>query len=55
MYVAVKGGETAILNSYKLLAGQGSSVEGSTVTTTRIITRDNVFAMDKQKALFPFE
>lgn len=48
-------GYFGVESAYKLLAGQGSSVEKSTVTTTRIITRDNVFAMDKQKALFPFE
>ena len=48
-------GYFGVESAYKLLAGQGSSVEESTVTTTRIITRDNVFAMDKQKALFPFE
>ena len=47
-------GYFGVESAYKLLAGQGSNVEKSTVTTTRIITRDNMFAMDKQKALFPF-
>lgn len=47
-------GYFGVESAYELLAGQGSSVEESTVTTTHIITRDNMFAMDKQKALFPF-
>lgn len=47
-------GYFSVESAYKLLAGQGSSVEKTTVTSTRIITRDNMFAMDKQKALFPF-
>ena len=47
-------GYFGVESAYKLLAGQGSSVEKSTVTATRTITRDNMFAMDKQKALFPF-
>ena len=47
-------GYFGVESAYELLAGQGSSLEESTVTTTRIITRDNMFAMDKQKALFPF-
>ena len=47
-------GYFGVESAFKLLAGQGSSVEKSSITTTRIITRDNMFAMDKQKALFPF-
>ena len=35
-------------------SGQESSVEKSNITATRTITRENMFAMDKQKALFPF-
>ena len=47
-------GYFGVEDAYKLLAGQGNSVEKTTVTTTRIITRDNMFASDKQKVLFPF-
>ena len=47
-------GYFGVESAYKLLAGQGSSVEKSNITATRTITRENMFAMDKQKALFPF-
>ena len=46
-------GYFGVESAYKLLAGQGSSVEKSNITATRTITRENMFAMDKQKALFP--
>ena len=38
-----------------LLAGQGNDVARETKTTTRIIDRSNIFALDGQKAVFPFE
>ena len=47
-------GYFCVESAYKLLAGQESSVEKSNITATRTITRENMFAMDKQKALFPF-
>ena len=47
-------GYFGVESAYKLLAGQGSSVEKSNITATRTITRENMFAMDKQKVLFPF-
>ena len=47
-------GYFGVESAYKLLAGQGSSVEKSNITATRTITRENMFAIDKQKALFPF-
>ena len=47
-------GYFGVESAYKLLTGQGSSVEKSNITATRTITRENMFAMDKQKALFPF-
>ena len=47
-------GYFGVESAYKVLSGQGSSVDKTTVTATRIITRDNMFAIDKQKALFPF-
>jgi ribose transport system substrate-binding protein len=47
-------GYFGVESAFKLLAGQGSSVEKSNITATRTITRENMFAMDKQKVLFPF-
>ena len=47
-------GYFGVESAYKLLAGQGSSVEEENITAARVITRDNLFAMDKQKMLFPF-
>ena len=35
-------GYFGVESAFKLLAGQGSSVEKSSITTTRIITRDNM-------------
>lgn len=48
-------GYFSVENAYKLLAGQGNDVEKETLTTTRIIDRSNIFALDGQKAVFPFE
>ncbi len=48
-------GYFSVENAYKLLAGQGSDVARETQTTTRIIDRSNIFALDGQKAVFPFE
>ena len=47
-------GYFGVESAYKLLAGQESSVEKENITAARVITRDNLFAMDKQKMLFPF-
>lgn len=47
-------GYFGVESAYRLLDGRSGSVDKTTVTTTRIITRDNMFAIDKQKALFPF-
>ena len=47
-------GYLGVESAYKLLTGQESSVEKTNITATRTITRENMFAMDKQKALFPF-
>ena len=47
-------GYFGVESAYRLLAGQGSSVEKSNITAVRVVTRDNMFAIDKQKALFPF-
>ena len=47
-------GYFGVESAYRLLAGQDGSVEKSNITAVRVITRDNMFAIDKQKALFPF-
>lgn len=47
-------GYFGVESAYKLLAGQGNTVEKSNITDPRLITRDNMFALDKQKVLFPF-
>ena len=48
-------GYFGVESAYKLLAGQGSDVTRETETATRIIDRSNIFALDGQKAVFPFE
>ena len=48
-------GYFSVENAYKLLAGQGNDVTRETETATRIIDRSNIFALDGQKAVFPFE
>ena len=45
------GGESA----YKLLSGQGDSLEDTVDTSTQVVDRENIFTMDSQKALFAFE
>lgn len=47
-------GYLGVQSAYRLLNGQG--VESATVdTATQTITRENMFTIDGQKALFPFE
>ena len=48
-------GYFGVEDAYKLLAGQGNDVARQTLTATRIIDRENLFALDGQKAVFPFE
>ena len=48
-------GYFSVESAYKLLAGQGNDVARETETATRIIDRSNIFALDGQKAVFPFE
>ena len=48
-------GYFSVESAYKLLAGQGNDVARETQTATRIIDRSNIFALDGQKAVFPFE
>lgn len=46
-------GYFGVQSAYKLLAGQRSEVERHVDTATRVVDRDNLFAMDSQKVLFP--
>lgn len=48
-------GYLGVESAYKLLSGQGGSLEQTVDTSTRIVDRDNLFSIDSQKALFAFE
>lgn len=48
-------GYLGVESAYKLVNGQGSALEETVDTSTRIVDRDNLFTMDSQKALFVFE
>ena len=48
-------GYLGVESAYKLLSGQGSSLERTVDTSTKIVDRRNLFTMDSQKALFAFE
>lgn len=46
-------GYFGVQSAYKLLSGQRNDVEKHVDTATRIINRENLFALDSQKVLFP--
>ena len=46
-------GYFGVQSAYRLLSGQGGSVEKNVATATRVVNRDNLFALDSQKVLFP--
>ena len=48
-------GYLGVENAYRLLSGQGNSLEETVDTSTSIVDRDNLFTMDSQKILFAFE
>ena len=48
-------GYLGVESAYKLLAGQGDSLEKTVDTSTQGVDRENIFTMDSQKALFAFE
>lgn len=48
-------GYLGVESAYKLLSGQGNSVEGIMDTSTQTVDRNNLFSIDSQKALFVFE
>ena len=48
-------GYFGVQSAYRLLAGQGSSVDTDNVASAAVVTRDNMFAMDNQRELFLFE
>ena len=45
-------GYLGVESAYKLLSGQGSGLDRTVDTSTRIVDRNNMFTMDSQKALF---
>lgn len=48
-------GYLGVESAYKLLAGQGDSLDKTVDTSTQVVDRENIFTMDSQKALFSFE
>ena len=48
-------GYFGVQSAYRLLAGQGSSVNTDNIASAAVITRDNMFSMDNQRELFLFE
>ena len=48
-------GYLGVESAYKLLAGQGDSLEKTVDTSTQVVDRENIFTMDSQNALFAFE
>lgn len=48
-------GYLGVESAYKLLSGQGSSLDKTVDTSTQIVDRSNIFTIDSQKALFAFE
>ena len=48
-------GYLGVESAYKLLSGQGGSLESMVDTSTQIVNRENLFTIDGQKALFAFE
>lgn len=48
-------GYMGVESAYQLLAGQGGRLPDTMDTSTRVVTLDNMFSMDSQKALFAFQ
>ena len=48
-------GYLGVESAYKLLDGQGDSLDKTVDTSTQVVDRENIFTMDSQKALFAFE
>lgn len=48
-------GYLGVESAYRLLSGQGGSLEPMVDTSTQIVNRENLFTIDSQKALFAFE
>lgn len=48
-------GYLGVESAYKLLSGQGGSLEPAVDTSTQIVDRENLFTIDTQKALFAFD
>ena len=47
-------GYLGVESAYKLLSGQGDSLQKTVDTSTQVVDRENIFTMDSQKALFAF-
>lgn len=48
-------GYLGVESAYRLLSGQGGALEKTVDTATTTVSRDNMFTIDSQKALFAFE
>ena len=48
-------GYMGVESAYQLLAGQSGRLPDTIDTSTRVVTLDNMFTMDSQKALFAFQ
>ena len=48
-------GYMGVESAYQLLTGQGSRLSDTVDTSTRVVTLENMFTMDSQKALFAFQ
>ena len=48
-------GYMGVESAYQLLAGQSGHLPDTIDTSTRVVTLDNMFTMDSQKALFAFQ
>ena len=48
-------GYLGVESAYRLLSGQGGTLETTVDTSTQIVNRSNLFSLDSQKALFAFE
>ena len=48
-------GYLGVESAYRLLAGQEAQLPTTVDTSTRVVTLDNLFSMDSQKALFAFQ
>ncbi len=48
-------GYLGVESAYKILSGQGGSLEKVVDTSTKVVDRENLFTVDSQRALFAFD